>query len=86
MTAIKSPATIETTYKITHSHGETETGIDTYEEALDRVRAVYGDDCEIGHDGDLEEGGDRTLVWSDEDTAHNDDGSRAVAKITRWES
>jgi len=72
------------TYKIAHSHGQTETGIDTYEEALERVRAVYGADCEIGHDGDLTDGGDRTLVWSDEDTARNDDGSRAVAKITRW--
>ena len=72
------------TYKIAHSHGQTETGIDTYEEALERVRAVYGANCEIGHDGDLTDGGDRTLVWDSAEIAEDDDGSRACAKITRW--
>ena len=76
--------TTTATYKITHSHGQTETGIDTYEEALERVRAVYGADCEIGHDGDIEDGGERTLVWGSAKIAQDDDGSRACAKITRW--
>ena len=37
----------------------------------------------IGHDGDLSEGGDRTLFWSDEDAAENDDGARAMGSIRR---
>ena len=37
----------------------------------------------IGHDGDLDEGGDRTFCWADDDSAVNDDGANAVATITR---
>lgn len=36
-----------------------------------------------GHDGDLSEGGDRTLVWENEVYAKNDDGGKAVASIVR---
>ncbi len=36
-----------------------------------------------GHDGDLEEGGDRTLVWADEASSEDDDGANAVASIRR---
>lgn len=74
---------ITESYKIVHSHGITETGIDTYDEAIERVRAVYGADCEIGHDGDISYGTNRTLVWSDAKIAENDDGSRAVCAIHR---
>ena len=35
----------------------------------------------IGHDGDLSDGGDRTLCWADEDSSVNDDGANAVASI-----
>lgn len=70
-----------TTYSIQHSHGATESGFETYEAALEAVRSVYGEDAEIGHDGDISEGGERTLVWQDEDDAENDDGSRACAVI-----
>lgn len=69
------------TYAIQHSHGQTETGFVTYEAALAAVRSVYGEGCEIGHDGDISEGGERTLVWPDTDTAENDDGSRACCSI-----
>lgn len=68
-------------YRIDHSHGTTEYA-DTYDDAIDMVRAVYTD-CEIGHDGDIPDGGERTLVWADEASSVNDDGSRAVASITR---
>ena len=68
-------------FKITHSHGITEIGIETYDEAVDRVRAVYGAECEIGHSGDCEDGGNKTLCWQDTETAENDDGSRACCAI-----
>ena len=68
-------------FSIKHSHGQTESGIQTYDEAVERVRAVYGAECEIGHDGDIASGGEKTLVWSDAASAANDDGSRAVCAI-----
>jgi len=70
-------------YKIVHAHGVTESRVETYEEALERVRSVYGEDCEIGHDGDISEGGERTLCWVNEATAEGDDGSRACCQIVR---
>jgi len=70
------------TFTIIHGHGLTEPA-DTYEEALDRVCAVYGEDCVIGHDGDIDDGGERTLCWVDEQTADADDGSRACCVIRR---
>jgi len=68
-------------YKVVHSHGITEGAVDTYEEAIERVRAVYGEDAAIGHDGDIADGGAKTLVWVDDATAENDDGSRACCSI-----
>lgn len=38
-------------------------------------------DGEIGHDGDLDDGGERTLVWAYAPDAADDDGTRAVASI-----
>ena len=37
----------------------------------------------IGHDGDLDDGGDRTLCWPDDEAAVNDDGANAISTITR---
>ena len=37
----------------------------------------------IGHDGDLDDGGDRTFCWADDAVAVNDDGANAIASITR---
>lgn len=71
-----------TTYAVKHSHGVTNAGFATYDDAIAAVREVYGD-CAIGHSGDIEDGGERTLVWSDEDAARDDDGSRAVCSITK---
>lgn len=68
------------TYTIEHSHGQHETGIESYELAEKRVRAVYPD-CEIGHAGDIAEGGERTLVWRTEEESRDDDGARAVCEI-----
>lgn len=69
-------------YSVTHAHGTTER-FDTYEEAAEAVLAVYGLGAVIGHDGDISDGGERTLCWRDEATAENDDGSRACATIRR---
>lgn len=68
-----------TAYQVRHSHGITET-YDTYEEAVEAVRRVYTDPV-IGHPGDLEDTGSRTLVWTTEELAWNDDGSRACCAI-----
>lgn len=35
----------------------------------------------VGHDGDLTDGGDRTLFWASSSDADNDDGARAVGEI-----
>jgi len=70
-----------TTYAIKHSHGQTETGFETYEAACDAVRSVYSE-AEIGHAGDISEGGERTLCWSCEEDSIDDDGLRACCTIT----
>lgn len=67
---------MHTTYKIQHQHGLTEYGFATYEDACDAVRAVYTDPA-IGHDGDISEGGEITLCWSEEEDIDN----QAVCKI-----
>ena len=67
-------------YAIHHSHGQTETGFDTYEDAIAAVKAVYSD-VYIGHDGDISDGGERTLCWASEEDSHSDDGARACCSI-----
>ncbi len=52
----------------------------SYEEACDIVTARYPG-AEIGHDGDLDDGGERTLCWETADDANNDDGADAIATI-----
>lgn len=68
------------TYKLKHSHGITEK-FESYEDAVAAVKSVYGDDAEIGHDGDIPDGGQRTLCWQDAATAIDSDGSRACCEI-----
>jgi len=67
-------------YRIIHAHGTTERHA-TYEEAIAAVRAVYRS-AAIGHDGDIAQGGEQTLCWVDDETATNDDGSRACCSIS----
>lgn len=74
------------TFKIKHSHGQTEAGIDTYDDAISRVRAVYGDDVEIGHSGDISDLGERTLCWQSDVPEANRDGSRACCSIIKVHS
>jgi len=72
--------TMATTYSIHFADGRTETGIDTYENAVASLLDRYPG-AEIGHDGDLSDDGDRTLCWADEESARNDDGAKAFASI-----
>lgn len=68
-------------YQICWATGQKYT-VDTYEEACEAVRSGYEDPV-IGHDGDLTEGGDRTLCWASWEDAEDDDGARAVCSIYR---
>jgi hypothetical protein len=69
----------KTMYEITYTDGRTDTA-ETYEAAVAIIEAEY-EEAEIGHDGDLSDGGDRTLCWADEASSVNDDGANAVASI-----
>jgi hypothetical protein len=69
------------TYEIRYSTGSTDTA-DTYEAAQDAVRARYPG-AEIGHDGDLDDFGDRTLCWASAEDSVDDDGANAIASIYR---
>lgn len=73
----------DTTYAVKHSHGRLTEYVDTYDEACDLVRRVYGPEAEIGHDGDITEGGESTLCWRSEEDAEDDDGARSCAKIVK---
>jgi predicted NUDIX family NTP pyrophosphohydrolase len=68
-------------FVISYANGYPERSYDTYEEAQAAVRAEFGDDVAIGHDGDLDGFGDRTLFWASEEDAENDDGARALGDI-----
>jgi len=69
-----------TTYTISYSDGRTDHGYESEEVAREAVRTRYPE-AEIGHDGDLADGGDRTLCWATEEDSVDDDGARAVASI-----
>ena len=67
-------------YRINYSNGQRAADCETYDEAVSRIVAEYPD-AEIGHDGDLSDGGDQTLCWADEASSEGDDGANAVASI-----
>jgi hypothetical protein len=54
----------------------------TYAEAVAMVQQ-HLPGCELGHPGDITDGGTRTLVWATESDAEGDDGAQAVAVIVR---
>lgn len=59
------------------------TEYDSYAAALEEIRESYGEGAVTEHDGDLTDGGNRTLVWATEEDSIDDDGARAVASIYR---
>ena len=52
----------------------------TYGEAVRIIREEYPD-AAIGHAGDLEDGGDRTIAWRSAEDAEGDSGARSIAAI-----
>ena len=69
-------------YRLHYTDGSLGDVHETTQECLDECEARYPD-YYAGHDGDLEDGGDRTLVWANEPDSEDDDGKRAVASIRR---
>jgi hypothetical protein len=69
-------------YRIHYATGEVSKAYETTQECLDALEGAYPNYW-AGHDGDLADGGDRTLVWRNEAESENDDGANAVASIRR---
>lgn len=69
-------------YKISYTNGERADSFDTLEEAKSAILARWPD-AKIGHDGDLEGFGDRTLFWENEEASTEDDGAFALGSIRR---
>lgn len=67
-------------FTISYTNGERDDSYDTYEAAKEAILARWPD-AEIGHDGDLDGFGDRTLFWEDEEASMDDDGARALGSI-----
>jgi len=68
-------------YAISYADGTSTLAI-SYETAVAAIKADYPA-AVVGHDGDLSDGGDRTLCWPDDASAVNDDGANAIASIVR---
>ena len=69
------------TYEIRYSNGQPSVSTATYDDAIDVIIEEFGDDSVWSHDGDLSEGGDRTMCWESEEDSENDGGENAVASI-----
>ncbi len=72
------------TFSLKHLYdraGRTET-FGSYKAAVEAARQIWKH-AEIGHTGDISDGGERTLVWASKEDAESEDGSRAVAAIKR---
>jgi len=66
------------TYEISYTDGTTAERFDTLDAAEEHCD---GNAWHWGHDNDLSEGGERTLVWETAGDAAGDDGSNAIASI-----
>jgi hypothetical protein len=66
-------------YTINYTDGR-KSECEDYDAALSAIASEYPD-AEIGHDGDLTDGGDRTLCWANESGSINDARANAVASI-----
>lgn len=69
-------------YRIIYANGEVPSEVATYDDAI-ILCADRWPDLEYGHDGDLSDGGNRTLVWACKADSVDDDGGKAVASIWR---
>lgn len=68
--------------KIIWANGDAPDLCDDYQDCLEVIERSYPDYW-AGHDGDLSDGGDRTLIWANEADSIDDDGQRAVASVVR---
>lgn len=70
------------TYTIKFASGGREETYPTYEAAKDAVLKIWPE-AEIGHSGDLDDGGNVTRCWRNEQESIDDSGYAAVASIYR---
>lgn len=68
-------------YELQNYQGRTISTHDSYDDAVTAAQAFAGTDGIVGHDGDLSDHGDRTLIWADEASSINDDGANAIGSI-----
>lgn len=71
-------------YELQNDQGYTLSTHDNYDEALEAAELFAGIDGVVGHDGDLSCGGDKTLIWANEDASENDPGVNAIGSIRPW--
>lgn len=69
-------------FEIDFENGDTKVCVDTLADAEAYILRRWPD-AEIGHDGDLSEGGDRTLFWECEEDSVNDAGYKALGSIRK---
>lgn len=70
-------------FKVHFADGSVSKAYDTTQECLAAEIDGRWPNYFAGHAGDLEDGGDHTLVWASEAASENDDGANAVASIRR---
>jgi len=69
------------TYELQNDQGRVISTHDSYDDAVTAAEEFAGVEGVVGHDGDLSEGGDKTLIWSDEESAEHDPGANAIGSI-----
>lgn len=69
------------TYVLQNDQGRTLSNHVLYKDAVAAAEEFAGDEGVVGHDGDIIDGGDKTLVWSDEDSSLDDAGANAIGSI-----
>jgi hypothetical protein len=70
-------------YQLQDDQGRVISEHSEYDAAYDAATKFAGAEGVVGHDGDLSEGGDRTLIWASEADAENDPGVNAIGSIRR---
>jgi hypothetical protein len=75
-----------TRYELIDDKGDVISQHNDYDAAFTAAEEYAGEGGVAGHDGDIDEGGDKTLVWASERDSHNDSGQRAIASIRSYES
>lgn len=69
------------TYELQNEQGRVISSHDDYDAAVAAAEEFAGIDGVVGHDGDLSDGGDKTLIWADEESAADDPGANAIGSI-----